>query len=108
MLEESEQQAASQPRGATGNLPYQARTSPMHSSDRQRPTEGDGVNQFQEQLGRFAESMWELVFRKDSTDMCLAGKKTFNTFLSKVRAKIQEFDSPSGYIVHHFSCSSCT
>jgi len=36
--------------------------------------------QFQEQLGKFAET----------------GKKTFNTLFSKVKAKMQEFDNPSG------------
>ena len=105
MLEESEQQAAWQPRSASGNLPYQPRTGPTPHGDRQRPVEGDGdgVNQFQEQLGRFAESMWAVNdLSNHSTHVGSAGKKTFNTFLSKVKAKIQEFDTSSGYIPYRF------
>ncbi|KAF8581594.1 hypothetical protein K439DRAFT_1414134 [Ramaria rubella] len=86
MLEESEQHVSWRPRvsrDARADVPYQPRTSTQNVSQgasQQRPSEGDSVAQFQEQLGRFAET----------------GKKTFNTIFSKVKAKMQEFDNPSG------------
>ncbi|KAJ6629493.1 hypothetical protein B0H10DRAFT_1987414 [Mycena sp. CBHHK59/15] len=43
------------------------------------PPEKDTMQEFQEQFNKFAES----------------GKKTFGTLLSKVKAKIQEFDQPA-------------
>ncbi|KAF8517656.1 hypothetical protein JB92DRAFT_3142279 [Gautieria morchelliformis] len=82
MLEESEQHAARRPRESrvsSGYVPYQPRSGAAYPSDRQR-TDGDGATQFQEQLGKFAET----------------GKKTFSTFLSKVKAKMQEFDGSAG------------
>lgn len=61
MLEESEQQAAWQPNRASGNVPYRPRTGSAPPNDRQPSAEGDGVTQFQEQLGKFAESMQSLL-----------------------------------------------
>lgn len=73
MLEESEQQAAWR-RGrdvSSGQVPYQPRTGPYFSGDRRHPAQGEGTNQFQEQLGKFAESMWEKLILLDSKDITL-------------------------------------
>ncbi|KIJ49633.1 hypothetical protein M422DRAFT_777560 [Sphaerobolus stellatus SS14] len=81
LLEESRQQPSWRPNESQEGVPYTPRRDAPHSRpgpDRQG--EGDSMAQIQEQLGKFAET----------------GKRTFNTLLSKVKAKIQEFDSPAG------------
>jgi len=76
LLEESQSQQ---------HVAWRPRESPgAHGQDRvaaqgdQRPPEGDSIAQFQEQIGKIAET----------------GKKTFASLFSKVKAKIQEFDNP--------------
>jgi len=82
LLEESGQEPSSwRPNDSAQNVPYRPRTDgPHHRPLPDRQGEGDSMAQIGEQLGKFAET----------------GKRTFSTFLSKVKAKIQEFDSPSG------------
>lgn len=73
MLEEVEQQRPWQPQGNGEAGPNQPRSrlAPGPDGSHQRPVEGDGVAQFQEQLGKFAES--ELIPRSpvdETTSPC--------------------------------------
>ncbi|KAF8520447.1 hypothetical protein BU17DRAFT_65455 [Hysterangium stoloniferum] len=76
LLEESQSQqhAAWRPRESPAVYRQHRATAQVD----QRPAEGDSIAQFQEQIGKIAET----------------GKKTFTSLFSKVKAKIQEFDNP--------------
>lgn len=57
-----------------------------------------GTSDLSEQFNRIADSEFLLISFSPTavTNLpCLAGKKTFNSIFSKVKAKIQEFDGPS-------------
>ena len=58
---------------------------------------GDTMGDFQQQFSKIAECELQItrVIYHDDLYLCLtAGKKTFESIFSKVKAKIQEFDQP--------------
>jgi len=65
----------------------------------QQTGQGQGAGEFQEQITKFAESMYLLPFgrvahcRHDADFWSFtAGKKTIGSFLTKVKTKFQEFE----------------
>ena len=109
MMEEHQAQAAWHPDQAypmqedrrRSRLPYQPYQGQHQNQSQWRNDQGSGrdtMTEVQEQFNRIAESLFNFsfflvyLFIPIDFSLFIAGKKTFSQFVTKVKAKIQEFD----------------